>query len=751
MKYRSTRSCKDGEKDILVSFEEALIQGYSALDGGLFVPEELPRISHYVLHLWSRLDFPHLAFSILRLFIDGNEIPDTDLYEILCEYALDPLVWTNPTTGTMNNDTNKKGTANHEQDGNNQPVKEHCNHNVVATSVYSHIPVRWIGSDNATTTNNGGGTSRLYIAELFHGPTFCFKDLGMRALVGFLTYFAQKRNRRLFLLAATTGDTGPAAVQAVVDVAKRPMGRLVSSSLSSSRTSTSLPNNSGRSNRVQNHNTDVSAQPPCLVVHFPLGHITPFQQAQMTSFSMESNVRIVAYPGGGDDMDGPIQNILKQTGADAAVHPSSSNHANNSNLPLPPIVTGVNSYNIGRPLMQLVHYVWTYLRVVEQIRGISPHDRYLATAIGVVAYGKEDAEFFPTVDFVVPTGAMGNLVGGYMAKQMGVPIGQLHCGVNVNDVTHQILSTGNLPARAPVMHTTLSEAMNVQGIPYNMERILYYVCQGNAQLMQQFVQATTMTTTTASQAADSAPQTILFSLAATKWFSKLQADFSSARITDAEVCETIRWCYNNFTYVLDPHSAVGVSAALKILGYQQQQRLSSNPAMVVLATASPCKFENAVTTALGPQAWQAYQESTACPASARALILDVQQQQQPPSTRTNQEDAARAAQASGAIVYQASSSASLNEQQRLWEQRTLDLLKEFNDGKPVITGQSSSYHHPQPNEETPTPSLASVMNATISPTSSWSMPDPSKQLPPSSGSVSSQRSSSSVPDRKSVV
>ena len=114
----------------------------------------------------------------------------------------------------------------------------------------------------------------------------------------------------------------------------------------------------------------------------------------------------------------------------------------------------MNSYNIARPLMQMVHFIWTYLRVIEDL-SIAPGD----------------SKF--TLDIVMPTGAMGNMAGAYMAKQLGVPLGTLCAGVNINDVTHKAVSTG-IVQRSPNMQTTMSEAINIQ-LPYNLERLLFYL------------------------------------------------------------------------------------------------------------------------------------------------------------------------------------------------------------------------------------------------------------------------------------
>lgn len=117
MRYTSTR---DGS--ISKSFEEAICSGY-APDGGLFVAEQLPIISvESHLKPWSRLSFPELAQSILRLFVSPDELSDEDLHSV-CTAAF-------------------RGFANPKE----------------------AVPIRRVGS--------------VYVAELFHGPTFCFKDLG---------------------------------------------------------------------------------------------------------------------------------------------------------------------------------------------------------------------------------------------------------------------------------------------------------------------------------------------------------------------------------------------------------------------------------------------------------------------------------------------------------------------------------------------------------------------------------------------
>lgn len=251
MKYTSTRDPSNS-----YTFERALCSGY-APDGGLFVPERLPdKISPSTLQEWSKLDYVDLATSILSLFLSTEEIPLEDLQR----------------------------TIRVSLSGFNPPV----------------VPVVKKNAPNP-----------IFVVELFHGATFCFKDLSLQFVVQMLNYFAVKRKRRITLVVATTGDTGPAAVQAVEDCKSEYLG---------------------------------------ILVHYPEGQISEFQRKQLTTCTHE-NIRVVAFQGGGDDMDAPIKNIMTD--------PTSQTEER--------FICGVNSYNIARPLMQMVHFVWAYLRVAESL------------------------------------------------------------------------------------------------------------------------------------------------------------------------------------------------------------------------------------------------------------------------------------------------------------------------------------------------------------------------------------------------
>ncbi len=142
-----------------VDFETAVLKGF-ADDGGMFVPQSIPRVTGEQLQKWSSLSFNDLAFEILSLYIDRSIIPAGDLLSLISR----------------------------------------------STENFSHpdiIPVLPLGED-----------SRHFIMELFHGPTLSFKDVAMGFLINTMDYFLQRKGESVSLLIATTGDTGPAAAYA---------------------------------------------------------------------------------------------------------------------------------------------------------------------------------------------------------------------------------------------------------------------------------------------------------------------------------------------------------------------------------------------------------------------------------------------------------------------------------------------------------------------------------------------------------
>lgn len=222
-------------------------------------------------------------------------------------------------------------------------------------------------------------------------------------------------------------------------------------------------------------------------------------------------------------------------------------------------ICGINSYNLGRPLAQLPHFFWAYFRALDLLEA------------------SEGTE----LDFVIPAGALGNTAAALIARQMGLPIRRLITGVNQNDITHRTVTTGEFH-RSESMVKTLSDAINIQ-VPYNMERIFYYLT-GQSALVKAWMAEM-----------DASGRLTLPS----DWLQKMQQIFLSARIDDELMCSTMRRCLEDFGYLPCPHSAVALGASWAT---------ESDAARVVFATASPCKFQESVTTALGAEAWQRFQD-----------------------------------------------------------------------------------------------------------------------------------------------
>lgn len=239
-----------------VSFDDAVLQGIAA-DGGLFVPEIIPTITTEQLHEWSTLDYSSLAYEVLSLFIDRQIISSDDLKTLIADSFAD----------------------------------------------FDHpdlIPL-------VTPYDN----SRLHIMELFHGPTLSFKDIAMGFLVRTMDYLLQKRNQRINLILATTGDTGPAAANASA-------GR---------KTLTCWP-------------------------LFPAGMISVEQEQQMTTLQDE-NIHPIAVSEcleGVDDLDVVIARLFSDTKRKEKLKLSS-----------------VNSINWCRVMVQTVHYIYGYFKACKNV------------------------------------------------------------------------------------------------------------------------------------------------------------------------------------------------------------------------------------------------------------------------------------------------------------------------------------------------------------------------------------------------
>ena len=276
-----------------------------------------------------------------------------------------------------------------------------------------------------------------------------------------------------------------------------------------------------------------------IIVFYPYGGVSAVQQAQMATQTGD-NVKVCAVRGNFDDAQTGVKQVF------AACKGRDLQGA---------MLSSANSINIGRLAPQVVYYFRAYGDLVKA---------------GRIAPGGK-------VNFVVPTGNFGDILAGYFAKAMGLPVGRLVCASNANDVLTEFISTGRYDRRRPFYKTT-SPSMDIL-VSSNLERLLFLLSRDSAYvagLMQQLN-------------ADGAYQL------SGELLDKLQQDFSCGCCDDQGAADVIGRLWREQHYLCDPHTAVAWSVAEQL---DAELRGTGAPT-VVLSTASPYKFPAAVLSALG--------------------------------------------------------------------------------------------------------------------------------------------------------
>jgi threonine synthase len=267
-----------------------------------------------------------------------------------------------------------------------------------------------------------------------------------------------------------------------------------------------------------------------IFIMHPAGRTSPLQEKQMTSV-LDDNVFNLAVDGSFDD----CQNIMKTTFGDVDFK---NEHALGS----------VNSVNWARVLAQTVYYFYATFRALE----------------------KTDAE---SVQFSVPTGNFGDIMAGYLAQKMGLPISKLILATNENDILSRFFNTGTY-GMADVV-PTISPSMDIQ-VASNFERYLYYKVGQDSEklvaLMNDFKE-------NGSLSIELDENGVVDDL------------FVAGRGDTEATMSTIKKYHTQFGYVLDPHTAVGVYVA-------EQFKVEGAPT-ICLATAHPAKFTQAIIDAIG--------------------------------------------------------------------------------------------------------------------------------------------------------
>lgn len=278
-----------------------------------------------------------------------------------------------------------------------------------------------------------------------------------------------------------------------------------------------------------------------VAVYFPLEGVSEVQKRQMIT-QEGKNVDVVAIKGNFDDAQSGVKNIFADPEMAKALADKGYKFSS------------ANSINWGRLLPQIIYYFSAYADLVK----------------------KEQIAFGEKINFVVPTGNFGDILAGYYAKKMGLPVNKLICASNTNNVLFDFLCTGTYNKNREFVKT-ISPAMDIL-ISSNVERLLYDVTGRNAAKVKAWME----------DLKNSGVYTV-----DKQTFRALQEIFWTAWTNEEEIMETISDTYKGFDYLIDTHTAVAVDVYDKYM-------ISTGDLTktVIVSTASPFKFNNSVAAAV---------------------------------------------------------------------------------------------------------------------------------------------------------
>lgn len=267
---------------------------------------------------------------------------------------------------------------------------------------------------------------------------------------------------------------------------------------------------------------------------FPRGRVSPMQELQMTTVQ-ETNIHAVAIEGSFDD----AQDIVKALFNDRAF---------NERFRL----GAVNSINWARVMAQIAYFFYGYFRIVEQEPGMQLGD---------------------PIQVSVPTGNFGHIYAGMLARRMGLPIRRLILATNSNSILHSFVQSGEY--RRGTVIPTYSPSMDIQ-VASNFERFLFDLAGGDGRQVRAWM--------------DELKNWGGFTVAPAI-HAQVQSMVTSSAVDDDATLDTLRNVEREHGYLLDPHSAVGVKAAL--------DHMERGLPTLSMATAHPAKFAEAIRAATG--------------------------------------------------------------------------------------------------------------------------------------------------------
>ena len=344
----------------------------------------------------------------------------------------------------------------------------------------------------------------LYFLELWHGPTYAFKDVALTILPSLLAKSKELIGDRsqTLILVATSGDTGKAALEGFKD-----------------------------------------AKSINVTVLYPTDGVSNLQKLQMQTTTGD-NVKVYGIHGNFDDAQSAVKDIFSDVSLVAEFK--------NKGISL----SSANSINIGRLLPQVVYYFSAYADMVD---GDS------------IKYGDK-------VNFCVPTGNFGNILAGYYAKEMGLPVNKLICASNKNKVLTDFFNTGTYSLDREFYKTT-SPSMDIL-ISSNLERFIFELGGRDDKL-------------TANRIADLNSKGS-YSLTA-KELKEAQNIFWAGYADDASEC--LEEVFDEYGYIMDTHTAV----AKKVYDDYVADTKDKKTPTVIVSTASAYKFVKDVLEAIGEE------------------------------------------------------------------------------------------------------------------------------------------------------
>ncbi len=343
----------------------------------------------------------------------------------------------------------------------------------------------------------------LSIMELWHGPTAAFKDVALQMLPHLMQKSLEKLgyDKKLLILAATSGDTGKAALEGFKDI-----------------------------------------EGIKIICLYPHQKVSKVQELQMTT-TEGHNTYVIAVEGNFDDCQRKVKEIF-------------ANEAYKEDLlALNTELSSANSINWGRLLPQIVYYYKSYVNLLEE---------------GQIEPGQ-------LIDFVVPTGNFGNILAAWYAKKMGLPIRKLICASNINNILTDFINTGKYDTHRDFIETT-SPSMDIL-VSSNLERFLYEISGRDEKFIAGIMQ--------------DLQERAAFQIDS-KLLSLIQEELLADYADETETAETIKKYFDDYKYLLDTHTAVGVRVYEKLRKAKKDEDFYT----VIDATANPYKFNRSVYAAL---------------------------------------------------------------------------------------------------------------------------------------------------------